>query len=56
MQETRTSGILTHQISDHFMTFGIVESNIKHNVYPIYLHVYLYYCIPYVYPVKYVEV
>ena len=25
-----TSGILTHQISDHFMTFSIVESNIKH--------------------------
>ena len=24
-----TSGILTHQISDHFMTFSIVEGNIK---------------------------
>ena len=25
-----TSGILTHQISDHFITFSIVERNIKH--------------------------
>ena len=25
-----TSGILTHQISDHFITFSIVEGNIKH--------------------------
>ena len=29
MQE-HTSGILTHQIFDHFMTFSIVEGNIKH--------------------------
>ena len=25
-----TSGILTHQISDHFITFSIVDGNIKH--------------------------
>ena len=25
-----TSGILTHQISDHFITFRIVDGNIKH--------------------------
>ena len=30
-----TSGILTHQISDHFMTFSIVEGNIKNIKEPI---------------------
>ena len=30
-----TSGILTHQISDHFMTFSIVKGNIKNNIEPI---------------------
>ena len=30
MQKRHTSGILIHQISDHFMTFSIVENNIKH--------------------------
>ena len=25
-----TSGILAHQISDHFITFSIIEENIKH--------------------------
>ena len=30
-----TSGIITHQISDHFMTFIIVEGNIKNIKKPI---------------------
>ena len=30
-----TSGILTHQISDHFMTFSIVEGNIKNIKEPV---------------------
>ena len=29
MCKRHTSGILTHQTSDHFMTFSIVEGNIK---------------------------
>ena len=28
--ERHTSGILTHQISDYFITFSIVDGNIKH--------------------------
>ena len=35
LSKQHTSGILTHQISDHFMTFSIVEGNIKYIKEPV---------------------